>query len=175
MLNPALISGISLAVLAPMLGKAGKGLAKVATNKYFIVAVVVVAVVLFVYFYGRNTGEDSVADEYDKLTEDLPNAGSEIPSSWSPDSLANELYNAFNYSVLAGDINLRLQSLKKLLALSDDQIVAVWNKYNTDYLVGKGKTFTDEVDRHWFNRWDDTDTNALRKFESLGLKKYDDA
>jgi len=89
------------------------------TKKYLIIAAIVVAIILAIYYYGYKAG--------DKLK--LPNNGGGIPQGWTAGKIVTDLKGLFsgwwdevfnvNYSTVKGE----------LANLTDDQLAAVANEY----------------------------------------------
>lgn len=97
--------------------------------RYTAIALVVVAVVFLV---GKSVGKK----KEEKKQVKLPNNGQGIPANWDPKPLANEFYRLFN-----GVFTWASQKevvMGKLFALTDDQLVAVYNAFNKHYHSGEG-------------------------------------
>lgn len=93
-----------------------------------IIFVIAVILIVFIYFVGRSSGKNKA--EKDKAQkEKLPNNGKGIPDGWSPDSLVSELHDAMD-GIFAWS-GTREAAYSKLLGLTKDQLVAVYNRFNS--------------------------------------------
>jgi hypothetical protein len=99
----------------------------------------------FVYFSGKSAGKRKVP----KDTE-LPNAGSGIPVigtdqngkkiSWSPNAIVSDLFDALNGSFVMAATKEEL--FIRMLDLTDDQLTAVYNKFDKDHYDKDNGTMT---------------------------------
>lgn len=103
------------------------------------IGVLIISLVLFIYFFGKNEGEE---DEQKKVLEQkanstavvkLPNNGSGIPTGWSATPSATKIYVAMKG--WGTDENAFFTTLD---TLTDDQIAAVYNKFNELYETSSG-------------------------------------
>lgn len=139
----------------------------------FVLILIIVAVLLFgVWWWGRQTGKKKIA----RNVNELPNSGSGIPSvgidtegntiSWDPTPLAKEAYNVLRFWSWTENKNAWID---KMTALTNDQLVAVSNKFNVMY-VGEGNgTLYDNVNETSFGFFDNRKEKLLARMEANGL------
>ena len=125
-------------------------------------------VVVVIWWVGRQMGKEA-ADK--AARKPLPNSGSGIPqerqadgtmASWSPTAIANELYSVMNSTWATGWD--KQQAYSKAMALTPDQLTALYNDFNRRH--GRGETLTQWIDDEWFP------TNKLglpERLRGLGL------
>jgi hypothetical protein len=137
----------------------------VLSSRPFQIFVIVIVIVIVIWYVGRKMGQQEAADK------PLPNSGSGIPqvknsdgsvSSWSPKSLADEIYSKLK-GVWTTGIS-KMNTLNKIMVLTDDQCVALYNYFNKQY--GKGDTLTQWIEDEYFMSSKEPIVNRLK---SLGL------
>ncbi len=92
-----------------------------------IIAAICVALILFIYLIGRNSGKLK-AQANNMAPVKLPNNGTGIPQGWSPDPLISELYDAMKG--LFAWSSTRENAYSKITALTRDQRTALYNRWN---------------------------------------------
>jgi len=149
---------------------------KIITNQFAIIFLFVLLALFGVWWWGRQTGKRKIARNVDEL----PNGGSGIPIvgvdekgnsiSWDPTPLANEAHAVLKFWSWTEDKNAWID---RMTALTNDQLVAVSNKFNTMYITeGNGSLF-DHVNETSFGFFDDRKSKLLMKMESLNLHPAD--
>jgi len=106
---------------------------------YIIVGLIVLAIVLAIFFFGRYKGKQYTPD-----TVQLPpdTQGLSTPSNWNPGTITDALH-ADLYSVFA----LRnYQIYDDTAALSNSQLVAVHNDWNKRYFNEEKETLRQAID-----------------------------
>jgi len=147
----------------------------------------IAAAIVGVLLYGRrqrNKGEERALSGLERPA-DLPNAGSGIPTigtdgegnpvSWSPEPLAQQLYDAMKGKDwwVWGDQEYEKRSvLGSVAALTDDQLVAVWNAFNTlpkvtEEMANWGNLRNWMEDDSWYG--DENYARIIAAFDRLGL------
>ena len=135
-----------------------------------IILVVGVGILMFIYYSGKKAGKTKGLLGQGK-PEDLPNSGSGIPKGWNPDSLVGKLFAALDGVDWFSSNDDKTESYGALVSLTDDQIVAVYNRFNQ--LHGKAKDGQyQETLYMWIqnDNGDDSKIKALAALEKLGLK-----
>ncbi|MDJ1494539.1 hypothetical protein QNI19_16460 [Cytophagaceae bacterium DM2B3-1] len=145
---------------------AGKAGGSLLSSKPFQIFLIVIIVVVVIWYVGRKMGLEEAAKE-----KPLPNSGSGIPqvknpdgttSSWSPKALADEIYSKLNGITTSGIS--KMNTLNKIMVLTDDQCTALYNYFNKQY--GKGETLTQWIEGEWFMSAKD---KIVTRLKSLGL------
>jgi hypothetical protein len=146
-------------------------LQKTLFNKSFVILLVVIIILVAIYFYGRKAGLDKAL----KYGSDLPNSGSGIPQNWDPKPLAQEGYEAMDGAFSKGSILKEWYT--KLMALTDDQFTAVYNKFNQLYISEGYGTMHDWIDGESFMEQpiDRSHEPVLERLNRLNLLKANPA
>lgn len=128
----------------------------------WIAAIVVILLfIVGVFFVGKKIGKDKPAPKPKRL----PNSGSGIPSGWSQEAVAKRADEAFSDWFVGNESKTAV--LGELLGLSDDQLTAVYNRYNEAY--GDGDTLYEVIDDEW-TLWASTPkTELLARMRSMNL------
>ncbi len=128
----------------------------------FIIAAVVLALV---YWYGRNSISDTM-----KYDHPLPNSGSGIPANWDATAVkfADDLHGIIDGLFTLSGLKDRVCS--SVLALTNDQITAVYNAYNRKYCVGSSATLTRDLDDEWWRPSSGKLGDLVNKLKSLNLR-----
>jgi isochorismate hydrolase len=97
-------------------------------NKIFWYIVIAVIVILAVYFVGKKFGviKAAVPD-----IKPLPNNGQGIPTGWTAEIVAQQIYDAMFGGLLWGMGSDEDKIFDTLTPLTDDQLAATYNTYNT--------------------------------------------
>lgn len=93
-----------------------------------------VLVLLVIYLLGRKAGKKKALESVTDIP--LPNGGTDIPATWDPKPLANDLY-----TVMDGWFTLAITKEKvfvRMLDLTAGQLVALYNAFN-NLFSAKGK------------------------------------
>lgn len=145
---------------------------KIITNQFTLIFVFVLLALFGVWWWGRQTGKRKVARNVDEL----PNSGSGIPSvgidekgntiSWDPTPLANEAHAILRFWSWTEDKNAWID---RMTALTNDQLVAVSNKFNTMYIGEGNGSLYDNVNETSFGFFDDRKAGLLARMGALNL------
>lgn len=140
-------------------------------NKYLYIGAGLLVVGLMVYLYiagraaGKRKGQGSQAK--------LPNSGKGVPVDWSPNSIVAQLHNAL--SGISGDPIKKQSAFSAMLALTADQMTAVYNEFNRQFQGGpKGDTLYKWIKDEWYVApllGPDYRPELLAKMELYNLKK----
>lgn len=97
-------------------------------NRIFWYVVIGIVVILAVYFVGKKFGviKAAVPD-----IKPLPNNGEGIPDGWTAEIVSQQLYDAMFGGVLWGMGSDEDKIFDTLTPLTDDQLAATYNTYNT--------------------------------------------
>ncbi len=149
------------------------------TNKWMKGGTITLFIILFllaIYWIGIKKGKTK------KYTVELPNGGSGIPTettnegnviTWNPEPLAKEGYDVLNGFFLPFFSTQRVEWYGKLLALTDDQLVAVYNAFNQLYLYqGKG-TLKDWIEQEINVEHSQAFVELQLRFDKLNLSNAD--
>lgn len=110
-------------------------------SKYFWYVMIAIIIILSVYFIGKKFGVIKAAQPDVKP---LPNNGQGIPEGWSAQIVCQQLYDAMFGGGLWGAGTDESKIFNTLTPLTDDQLVATYNTYNTLYHTdGEGTLLTD--------------------------------
>ncbi len=143
-----------LPVLTSIIGSKATSLL---TNKYVIVGLIVVMLIVFTYQKGAASTKQK--------TVDIPKGElKDIPEGWTPAELAGRLYygmEGFNISVT--DKELAWKSLYELP--TDAMVVAVYNYYNQQYLENLTRRIAEEG-ASWVGSYQD---RVLERLRNLNL------
>jgi hypothetical protein len=134
----------------------------------FVLILMSVVVVLFivVYFAGRKAGKGNAWGLKDFGSIRRNTNPSQIPSGWSPDPLAKELYDVMD-GIFTLDTTQNVV-FSKLSALTDGQVRAVYVAFNMLPGVKKPDTLTTWINEEWGNG-DAPKIAALARLQQLGL------
>lgn len=119
---------------------------KILTNKWVLLALVIIGSGLTIYFVGKSTGKKKGQGTQAKL----PNSGSGIPKGWDPAPIARATYDSLK-GLLTSPVR-KQQTYSMLYALTNDQLTAVYNEFNRLYQGGlKGDTLYTWIKDEWVN------------------------
>lgn len=130
-----------------------------------ILLAIVAIVAMAVYFAGRKAGKGNSWTFRDFGSVRSQTNPSEIPSGWSPDALAKELYDTMNGVGAVG--TARSSAWAKLSALTDSQVRQVYMTFNTLPGVSKPDTLTTWIKDEY--SWEAPKDQALARLASLNL------
>lgn len=117
--------------------------------KVLTVILLIVVFLLSIYWIGIRKGKGK------KYSVELPNGGTGIPVetttngdvvTWNPEPLAKEGYEVMSGVFTPFFSTKRVEWYGKLMALTDDQLVAVSNAFNTLYLYKGDGTMKDWIE-----------------------------
>lgn len=119
-----------------------------------------------------------------KYVDDLPNNGNGIPTegvsengkpvSWNPLPITEELHEVlYGFSMIdIGNSSKKTAVYAKLMALTNDQLVAVYNAYNARYMEEDGDgTLRDVIEDEWFEDSQGNAKKVLDRMVALDLRK----
>ena len=131
-----------------------------------IIAIIIIAVVLTIYFHGKKQGRDKVEGPQ----VNYPKGGNDIPKGWNPEILAKKLYNSMKGVFSTASAKEKVWS-ELLLLPTDEMLIAAYNAFNQLYFKeGKG-TLTDWIrDEFYFNVIGSVKGDVLNRLERLNLK-----
>lgn len=148
-------------------------------NKFIVPGIVIllaVGLIMFIYFSGKRAGrtKEMLNQGQDKP---LPNAGTDIPSGWSPDGMVAQLHSAIKgidgWAYLT--YGMASNSAKKaaygaLVQLTAGQLTAVYNLFNQRYGKVKDGQYTETL-YDWIkdDSGDDSRAKALGWLEANKL------
>jgi hypothetical protein len=146
-----------------------KGVQKLLLNKTLLIFIVVLVIILVIYFQGRKAGLEKAL----RYGADLPNSGSGIPENWDPTSLAQEGFDAMTGMFSRGSVLHAWYT--KLMALTDDQFTAVYNKFNQLYINEGYGTMHDWIASESFMEQpiEGSQEPVLARLKALNLPKAD--
>jgi hypothetical protein len=101
-------------------------MSKIFTNKYFLIPFFLLIILASVYFIGKSAGKIGTPKH-----KKLPNGGSGISNGFDPAVQGKELYSVMKGVFTFG--STKDIAFAKLLSLSDDELTAVYNWFNTEY------------------------------------------
>ncbi len=116
--------------------------------KYLGIALLIILFLASIYWIGIRKGKTR------KYTAELPNGGSGIPVTttttgekvtWNPEPLAKEGYDVMNGFFSPFFETRRVEWYGKMLSLTDDQLVAVYNAFNQLYISKGNGTLRDWI------------------------------
>lgn len=139
---------------------------KVVTNRWFLIALLVVGVILTIYFSGKRAGKATL-DKF--VARPLPNSGGGIPQNWdaTASALVDELYDAiFSWTA---PVEKKARVIGKFLPLTDDQLTACYNLYNARYGLKNGETLTEAIDGELMPFYDEDD-QLIARLRQLNLR-----
>jgi hypothetical protein len=140
-------------------------IAKVFTSKPFLIILVVAIILAAVYLSGRRKGKEQ-AYEY----VPLPDGGASIPSAWKDGNLKEivaELADRLD-GVLTWDIE-KEKSFATLMALTDDQLTAVYNEFNRQFEHKGQGTMTQWIVDEWSVSIVTIRPALVKRLRTLGL------
>jgi hypothetical protein len=142
-----------------------KALGLVMTSRPLQIFIIAAVVLAFVYWYGRN----SISDK-NKYDHPLPNSGSGIPANWDATAVkfADDLHGIIDGLFTLSGLKDRVCS--SVLALTNDQITAVYNVYNRKYCVGSSATLTRDLQDEWWRPSSGKLGELVTKLISLNLR-----
>ncbi|MGI4862469.1 MAG: hypothetical protein ACRYFZ_00985 [Janthinobacterium lividum] len=142
-----------------------KVLAVVMTNRPLQIFLIAVAVLGLVYWYGRRSISDTL-----KYDHPLPNSGSGIPTNWSATAVkfADDLHGIIDGLFTLSGAKDRVCS--QVLALTDDQITAIYNAYNRKYCTDSSATLTRDLDGEFWRPVSGKLGDLVSKLKSLNLR-----
>ena len=117
-------------------------LARWAKNPYAVGGAVVLILALGLFLAGRWTKRQRIPKR-----RKLPNNGSGIPKGWSEEALVKETFDAFD-GIFTNNAK-KLTVIGKLLGLTDDQLVAVYNRFNDLHTNRGDGTLYDWINDEW--------------------------
>lgn len=141
--------------------------AQILQNRFLYIILLILAAIAGIYFWGRSSGKRKAGGTQAKL----PDSGMGIPKNWNPAPVVEQIHSALK-GLLTPTLNKQL-AFQSLLALTGDQLTAVYNEFNRRYQGGqKGDTLTQWIRDEWFTSSFHTDLKdkLIEKLVSLGLK-----
>lgn len=129
-------------------------------SRPFQIFIIVAAIIGLVYWFGIKYGRQSSLQD-----SPLPNNGSGIPAGWKPDNLVLEGFDVLDGVDWTGP---KEAWLLKLLVLTDDQLTAVYNKFNKAY-GKKGNTMTKWILDDTFDYLNSNKKEVLSRLGKIGL------
>ena len=123
------------------------------STPYIFGGAILLIVLIAVYFSGKKAGKGNRPKSKPLPTggEGIPIVGRDSdgnPISWDPEPLAKELY-----SVMEGILDTEAEqegTFGKALALTDDQLTALYNRFNALYYDEDEATLTEWIDAEWW-------------------------
>lgn len=97
-------------------------------NKYLWYVVITIAIIISIYLLGKRFG---VLATQTPQVKPLPNNGEGIPTGWTAEGVAQQLYDAMFGGSLFGAGTDEDKIFNTLTPLTDDQLAATYNTYNT--------------------------------------------
>jgi hypothetical protein len=142
-----------------------KALAVVLTNRPLQLVIIAAALLGFVYWYGRRSISDTM-----KYDHPLPNSGTGIPANWSATAVrfADDLHGIIDGVFTLSGAKDRVCST--VLALTNDQITAIYNAYNRKYCTDSASTLTRDLDGEWWRPSSGVLGDLVNKLKSLNLR-----
>ncbi|GAA4352989.1 hypothetical protein GCM10023185_13160 [Hymenobacter saemangeumensis] len=131
-------------------------------NKPLQITLVVVGLVVAIYWYGKKAGDDKK-----KFDPELPNSGSGIPQGWDPMPRVRRLHE-----VMAGVFTPSLSKeaeWRMNLALTNDQLTAVYGAFNRAYCTSNDETLTTWIDDEFGAPFNSAKPALLNRLRSLNL------
>lgn len=116
-----------------------KQFAAIFANKPLQIALIVAALAVGIYWYGKTSAFDK-----QKLNPALPNNGQGIPAGWSPEPLAGKLYQVMNG--VFGFAKDKETQWQIAMSLTNDQLTAVYGAFNRMYCANSNETLTTWID-----------------------------
>ncbi len=117
-------------MFAPIPGLPGAG-SGTSLKTILLITLAVGALFLGVYLYGRKAGKG----EGPPPAEELPDSGSGIPKGWTPGPMVAKVRDGLSGYLL--NTNNAQSMLGQLTNLTDDQLTAVYNEYNRQFMEDK--------------------------------------
>lgn len=139
---------------------------QIISNSVTWIILATVAIVAFIYFYGRAAGKRKAL----QYVTDLPNSGSGIPLSWDPVPLAQTAHDVLVWNAWTDDKN---KWMDEVSALTDDQLTAVYNTFNTKYLSEGYGTLYDWLNNTSAGLLDSRKSKLLLRMAGLKLIEAD--
>ena len=142
-----------------------KALGLVLTNRPLQLVIIVAALLGFVYWYGRRSISDTL-----KYDHPLPNSGSGIPKNWDAQAV---LFADNLNGVIEGVFTLsgaKDRVCATVLALTNDQITAVYNAYNRKYCTESATTLTRDLNGEFWRPASGVLGDLVTKLKSLNLR-----
>jgi hypothetical protein len=142
-----------------------KAFALVLTSRPLQIFLIAAVLLGLVYWYGRNSISDKM-----KYDHPLPNSGSGIPANWDATAvkLADDLYSIIDGLFTLSGTKDRVCST--VLALTNDQITAVYNAYNRKYCTDSSATLTRDLDGEFWRPVSGKLGELVAKLKSLNLR-----
>lgn len=162
----------------PFLAAAAGGQAKKLIAPILLFALGV-GLFLFIYLSGKSAGKNKQkVKDGEKIAEyeqrfagqmPLPNSGKTIPVGWTPDSLVSQLYREMEGLDWGFANQAKMDAFNLLSSLNDDQITAVYNRFNMLYKTKANDNWT--LTQWIYNEsGSDARIRALAALDRLGLK-----
>ncbi|MVM34984.1 hypothetical protein GO755_33460 [Spirosoma sp. HMF4905] len=132
-------------------------------------ALLIAGVLLVVYFIGRNSGKGVTVSYPASPTKDP--VTDDFVSKQAPNIL-DALFQAFDGWSL--DVDEKTLAVEKILFLTDNQLVYIFNQYNQRYLAGKGQTLYTVIDGEYFGPIGlaaQRKREILKRMRELGMDK----
>lgn len=128
---------------------------------YLIIAVLVIGLLTGIFFVGKKIGKGKPVPKPKKL----PSNGSGIPDGWSAEEAAAEAHDVFSGWFTPDSEKLAL--IGKLLGYSDDQLTAVYNRFNLAY--GDGESLYEWINSEFTLMVYSQDEQLLDRMRKLEL------
>lgn len=109
-------------------------------SPWLIISFFAIAFITAVFLVGKKLGKGNNPNP-----RKLPNNGSGIPDGWSAESIARQILDAFDG--LFTSTSKKLFVLGNMQTLTDDQLTAVYNRFNEAY--GGGDSLYEWIAEEW--------------------------
>lgn len=132
-------------------------------------ALLVAIVLAVVYFVGKKAGKGATVSypgskTKDPITDDF--ATKQAPN------IRDALFQAFDgYSL---DVDVKTLAVQRIISLTDNQLVYIFNSYNQRYLSGKGETLYTIINGEYFGpigQAAQVKRDILKRMRELGMDK----
>ena len=132
-------------------------------------ALLIAIVLAAVYFFGKNAGKGATVSYPGSKTKDP--VTDDFTTKQAPNIL-DALFQAFDgYSL---DVDAKTLAVQRIISLTDNQLVYVFNRYNQRYLAGKGETLYTIIDGEYFGPIGiaaQVKSDILKRMRELGMDK----
>lgn len=135
---------------------------------------VLVAIVLAVaYFFGKSAGKGATVSYPGSKTKDP--VTDDFTTKQAPNILES-LFQAFTSGPFgwSTDVDEKTLAVQKIINLTDNQLVYIFNRYNQRYLAGKGETLYTIIDGEYFGpilTAAQVKRDILKRMRELGMDK----
>jgi|SRR6476469_1872800 len=131
-------------------------------NKPLQITLIVVGLIIGIYLWGKKSANDK-----QKYDAELPDNGTGIPAGWSPQPIADKLYEVMDGIFQFG--NTKEEEWRLCLSLTDDQLTAVYVAFNRTYCRDNNETLTSWIEDETGIAFNSAKPRLLNRLRSLNL------